>query len=124
MTNLHLGPVDDWYRAVNIMRAWDLQRSDLNAAIAKHVNPHVYESKLRARFSDVADRLGISIRDPGNASVSLLHNGANDSAFELQAMLAGFLLTDAQGDVVLSGGQLPPLPPTANLSAITANRQR
>ena len=59
------------------MRVWDLQR------LAKHVNPYIYKSNLRARFFDVADRLGTSIRDPGDVSVSLLYNDANNSAFEL-----------------------------------------
>ena len=36
-----LGLADNWYGFDDIMRAWDLQRLDLNAAIAKHVKPYI-----------------------------------------------------------------------------------
>ena len=113
-TRRHVGREHDWFRAYD---AWDIQKMGFAALLA---SAHFNDSDTSKKIGnpDACRWLGV------NTGTNLLHNAGNDSAFEMQAFLAGQLLTDTQKDTIKNGTHLPALPSTWNQHAANTNRSR
>jgi hypothetical protein len=100
-----------WFQKVD--EAWDIQKMGFAMRIAAAC------SKQKPSLQDLIEYLGIASQDAQNR---LLHNAGNDSAFELQCMLAGLLLTPVEW-AGLGSVPLSPLPQSWKEHNIKANNE-
>lgn len=119
MEETTLAPLRTWYHVAD--RAWDSQKMDFARTLGSNLgkNPPV------PKIEELVEATGIythnNCADFGNNQ--LLHNGGNDSAFELQGMLVGLLSTP--DEFAQAGIAAPPVfPRTWRVDCVRQNQLR